>query len=157
MRESAAALLADIWHLVDSIQRKPRFGREFDRVYADITTNLERLHLDISEDEADFYHAVSALLLELRAHIGPEGRRGRIRLSDQDRDQWVGILAELGSTIAGWVRAPDSAARNRHADFLAGVLEVIKTQGLEGWRVVSEAAQVDVTERVLERHRAKRR
>lgn|SRR5690625_910032 len=86
LRDTTAALLTDIWHLADSIQHKPRFGCEFTRVFADITTNLERMHLDISEDESDFYHAVSAVLRELHQHAKRASRWGRIRLSHHDRD-----------------------------------------------------------------------
>lgn len=155
LRDTTAALLTDIWHLADSIQHQPRFGCEFDRVYADITTNLERMHLDISDNEADFYHAVSALLSKLHQHTKRASRWGRIRLANHDRDQWVGIIGLLGSIIAEWVRATEVSTRKRHTDFLMDLIKVLKTQGLEGWRKIDEAVQVDATEELLNRQRAK--
>lgn len=157
LRDITAALLIDIWHLADSIQPRPRFGREFTRVFADITTNLERMHLDLSDNETDFYHAVSAVLRELQQHTKRASRWGRIRLSNHERDQWVGIIGLLGSVIAEWVRATEVSTRKRHTDFLVDLIRVLKTQGLEGWRKIAEAAQGDATEELLKRHRAKLR
>lgn len=153
--DTTAALLTDIWHLADSIQYQPLFGREFTRVYADITTNLERIHLDISDNEADFYHAVSALLSKLHQHTERASRRGRIRLSNHDRDQWIGIIGLLGRVIAEWVRATELSTRKQHTDFLVDLIDVLKTQGLEGWRKIDEAAQVDETKELLKRQRVK--
>src|SRR5699024_2734689 len=155
LRDTTAALLIDIWHLADSIQPRPRFGREFTRVYANITTNLERIHLDLSDNETDFYHAVSALLRELHQHTKQASRWCRIRLSHHDRDQWVGIIGLLGSIIAEWVSATEVSTRTRHTDFLVDLIRVLKTQGLEGWRKLDVAEPGDATVEVLKRNKFK--
>jgi gas vesicle protein len=154
-RDSAAALLTNVWELADSIQPKPRFARDYVRVFADITINVERLHLDISQDEADFYHAVSALLSEVNAHVRSASKRGRIRLSDSDRDDLVGIIGLLGSVIAEWVRAPQVSVRKEYAEGLVGLLGLVRAQGLKGWRVLDQTARGDRAEELLKRHSAK--